>query len=143
MTRRTIARAMLTLVAGAALAGAAHAEVKAAAPDGFQLAFAERIAAPPAAVYAAIGQVERWWSPEHTYSGDAANLRPATHPVVAIAIADTAHATRAERASTIAERRAITRTSGARGRRRDRGRRRRCTEGRSRTRWGSSASDRS
>ncbi|MFO1307178.1 MAG: hypothetical protein U1F64_01870 [Burkholderiales bacterium] len=74
MTRRTIACAVLTLVAGAALAGTAHAEVKAAAPDGFQLAFAERIAAPPAAVYAAIGQVERWWSPEHTYSGDAANL---------------------------------------------------------------------
>ena len=80
MTGRTIACTLLALGAGVALAGPAQGEVKAAAPDGFQLAYAERIAAAPAAVYAAIGKIERWWSPEHTYSGDAANLSIAMQP---------------------------------------------------------------
>src|ERR1043165_1484717 len=30
--------------------------------------------ASPAAVYAAFGQVSRWWSSQHTYSGKAENL---------------------------------------------------------------------
>ncbi|MEO8485906.1 MAG: ATPase [Betaproteobacteria bacterium] len=67
-------------VAWIALAGTAHAEVKNAAPDAFQLLFTERVAAAPSAVYAALGQVDRWWSGEHTYSGDAANLSIAMQP---------------------------------------------------------------
>ena len=43
----------------AAWAGVVQAEVKAATPDAFQIVFSERIAAPPATVYASIGQVER------------------------------------------------------------------------------------
>jgi len=67
-------------VAGLALAGMAQAEVKYAAPESMQLLFTERVAAPPSAVYAAIGQIERWWSGDHTYSGDAANLSLAMQP---------------------------------------------------------------
>ena len=67
-------------VACLAFAGAAHAEVKVATPDAIQILFNERIAAPPSAVYAAIGQVERWWDGAHSYSGDAANLSLAMQP---------------------------------------------------------------
>jgi hypothetical protein len=65
---------VLAAVVGAFAAGAARAEVKNAAPDTFQLQFNERIAGTPSAVYTAIGQVDRWWTPAHTYSGDASNL---------------------------------------------------------------------
>ncbi|MFZ1390948.1 MAG: SRPBCC family protein, partial [Dokdonella sp.] len=33
-----------------------------------------RVEAPPAKAYVAISEVARWWSPEHTWSGKAANL---------------------------------------------------------------------
>lgn len=65
---------LIGLAFAACFAGAVRAEVKLASPDAFQLVFVERVAASPAAVYQAIGRVERWWSGEHTYSGDAANL---------------------------------------------------------------------
>ena len=68
------------VVATMALAGAAQAEVRNAVPESMQLQFNERVAATPSAVYAAIGQVERWWSGEHSYSGDAANLSLAMQP---------------------------------------------------------------
>ena len=67
-------------VACVALAGAAHAEVKVAAPDAVQILFNEKVAAPPSAVYGAIGQIERWWDGAHSYSGDAANLSLAMQP---------------------------------------------------------------
>ena len=54
--------------------GSIHAEVKEAAGDGFFIVFAQRVEATPAHVYAALSQVDRWWSSEHTYSGDAANI---------------------------------------------------------------------
>jgi uncharacterized protein YndB with AHSA1/START domain len=68
--RRILLAAMACIVA----TGVARGEVKNAAPDTFQLQFNERIAGTPSAVYAAIGLVERWWTPAHTYSGDASNL---------------------------------------------------------------------
>lgn len=67
-------------VAWGALAASAHAEVRSAVPESFQLQFTERVAAAPSAVYGAIGQIERWWSGEHSYSGDAANLSLAMQP---------------------------------------------------------------
>ena len=57
-----------------AAAAPAAAEVRSATPDAFQILFNEKVAATPSAVYAAIGQIERWWDGAHTYSGDAANL---------------------------------------------------------------------
>ncbi len=57
-----------------AIAGPAAAEVKSVTSNGFEAASAATIAAPPARVYAALGEVGRWWSPAHTFSRDAANL---------------------------------------------------------------------
>jgi uncharacterized protein YndB with AHSA1/START domain len=70
------------IVAAACLAwsGIGLAEVKLATPDAFQILINEKVAAPPAAIYGAIGQVERWWSGEHSYSGDAANFSLAMQP---------------------------------------------------------------
>jgi hypothetical protein len=64
--------APLTLVI--AIAGPASADVKSVASNGFEVASAATIAAPPDRVYAALGEVGRWWSPSHTFSRDAANL---------------------------------------------------------------------
>ena len=57
-----------------AFATAARAEVLQSAADHFTVAFAAEVAAPPARTFAALGAVQHWWSSEHTWSGDAANL---------------------------------------------------------------------
>lgn len=56
------------------LSPAAHAAVQHAAADGFLVAFSEPVAAAPAKAWADLVQVQRWWSDEHTFSGDAAHL---------------------------------------------------------------------
>lgn len=56
------------------VAGAAHAEVKQAAPDAFLLTYSLPVSAAPAKAWADLSQVQRWWSDEHTWSGKAANL---------------------------------------------------------------------
>lgn len=55
-------------------ASPALAEVKSASPAGFDLVSTATVAAPPAEVFAALGEPGRWWSSEHTYSGDAKNM---------------------------------------------------------------------
>jgi hypothetical protein len=68
---------LVVAVLGVAFATApapASAEVKQSAADGFTLGFARTLDVPPARAYAAIASVDRWWSGEHTYSGDARNL---------------------------------------------------------------------
>jgi len=62
----------LTLVI--ASAGPAAAEVKSVTANGFEVASTTMIAAPSDKVYAALGEVGRWWSSDHTFSKDAANL---------------------------------------------------------------------
>lgn len=52
----------------------AIAEVEAAGPSGFRVVHEYELDAPPARVYAAFLDVGKWWAPEHTYSGDSANL---------------------------------------------------------------------
>ena len=52
----------------------AGAEVKQSAADGFLVAHSLQVNAAPAAVYAALGQVGRWWNGQHSWSGSAANL---------------------------------------------------------------------
>ena len=66
-------RILLCLLLAAA-APAAHAEIKAAASDGFLIVHSARIDAGPARIYALLPAIGRWWSSSHTYSGDAANL---------------------------------------------------------------------
>ena len=58
----------------AATAPVAHAEIKAAASDGFLIVHSARIDAAPARIYALLPAIGRWWNSSHTYSGDAANL---------------------------------------------------------------------
>ena len=68
-------KAMLLLcVLGGFIACSARAEVSEAAADHFLIGFSARVEAPPAKVYVALGEVARWWSAEHTWSGTAANL---------------------------------------------------------------------
>jgi uncharacterized protein YndB with AHSA1/START domain len=52
----------------------ARAEVKAAGPDGFNIEHRAQLPFPPAQVYAALGQIGRWWNDAHTFSGKARNL---------------------------------------------------------------------
>ena len=52
----------------------AAAEVTDVAGGGFGVVEQVHVAAPPAAVYAAVIAPSRWWDSEHTYSGSAANL---------------------------------------------------------------------
>lgn len=69
---RTGTRALALLLLSA---GPAGAEVTASGPGGFESSISATIAAPPERVYHALGQIGRWWSAAHTFSGNAANLR--------------------------------------------------------------------
>lgn len=55
-------------------AGAARAEVVDKGAYGFRLRHTAQVAASPEAVFKALGEIGRWWSDGHTYSGKAANL---------------------------------------------------------------------
>ena len=57
------------------LAAAARAEVIETSAAGFLIKHQVSVAAAPDKTYHAfVGDIGRWWNPEHTYSGDAANL---------------------------------------------------------------------
>ena len=56
------------------MASPASAEVKSAEDNGFSIAWTANVAAPPARVWASLGQISRWWNGDHSWSGDAANL---------------------------------------------------------------------
>lgn len=64
----------LAALAALSLSGAARAEVVDKGGYGFRLKFVQQVAAPPDRVFKAIGEVGRWWSDAHTYSGKAANM---------------------------------------------------------------------
>lgn len=64
-----------TVVSAAALwAGAAQAEVTAKSDDGFAIALAVDTAADKDQAWRELLTPSHWWSPLHTWSGDAANL---------------------------------------------------------------------
>ena len=71
MPIRSLAPAVLVL----GFVGQAAAEVKSVTVNGFEVTTTSTIAAPPERVYAALGEIGRWWSSAHTFSRDAANLR--------------------------------------------------------------------
>jgi uncharacterized protein YndB with AHSA1/START domain len=52
----------------------AQAEVKSVSDGGFESVNVTRINASPAKLFATLGQPGRWWSSDHTYSGDARNM---------------------------------------------------------------------
>lgn len=74
---KTAPLAALALLLAAA---PAHAEVKATWAAGFRSESHVAVAAPPEAVYAALGQIGRWWASAHTYTGDAAHMSLSLEP---------------------------------------------------------------
>lgn len=52
----------------------ALAEVKSATDHGLEVESRVELPLPPEALYRAFGEMPRWWSNDHTYSGSAANL---------------------------------------------------------------------
>jgi len=72
---KTRSGSMLSALAFAATLGTtAHAAVSDLAPGGFALAETVHIAAPRDKVYAALIEPARWWSSNHSFSGNAANF---------------------------------------------------------------------
>jgi uncharacterized protein YndB with AHSA1/START domain len=63
-----------TLAAVLALTGAARAEVVDAQSNGFEVTQTADIAAPMAKVWKALGHIDAWWNPNHTFTGSAKNL---------------------------------------------------------------------
>ena len=64
----------LAMLAPLLLAAPAAAEVIAATPAGFEVKETATIAATPDQVWPMLLTPQRWWSKDHTWSGDAANL---------------------------------------------------------------------
>ncbi len=61
-------------LAALSVSASARAEVVDAQSGGFEVRETVQIAAPPEKVYAALGQIGRWWDSEHTFSRDANHL---------------------------------------------------------------------
>ena len=72
----TTIRALLatTVLALAAFVPPAHAEVSETGAGSFAIDNAITVAAPPRTVWLALTRPAEWWSDDHTWSGDAANL---------------------------------------------------------------------
>jgi len=62
------------LAALAALPAGLRAEVVDAGDNGFTVRYVATVPVAPGRAYAALTEVGKWWDPEHTWSGDAANL---------------------------------------------------------------------
>ena len=64
----------LALIVALIGAGTAQAEVIHADPHGFEVREQVQLVVPAAEAMAAFAKIPGWWSKDHTYSGDAANL---------------------------------------------------------------------
>ena len=67
---------MRTLCLGSLLlvAAPAAAEVVSAGPNGFEVRHSVNLVIPQQKAFAAFGQIQDWWSKDHTYSGDASRM---------------------------------------------------------------------
>lgn len=65
---------MIAALLGCGLSSPVAAEVKALSAQGFQVQHVLRLNAPPAKVWTSLLDIGRWWSSEHTYSGESGNL---------------------------------------------------------------------
>jgi uncharacterized protein YndB with AHSA1/START domain len=73
--------AILAALAMALLTGtAAQAAIVEQGEGRFTIRNVAQVKAPPAKVYQALGQIERWWNPSHSYSGQSANLSMPLQP---------------------------------------------------------------
>lgn len=73
-------RLLLLALTGICAASPAAAEVVGSTANGFSIRHVVELTVPPARAYAAIGEVPRWWSKDHSYSGNAANLSLVLRP---------------------------------------------------------------
>jgi len=67
-------RGALLLIAAGIAAAPASAEVKSAAANGFEVSSTVTVKASPEQAWAMLVKPAEWWSPEHSWSGKAANL---------------------------------------------------------------------
>lgn len=67
-------------LAASALAGAARAEVAEQWDTGFTAKNVVEVKVTKARAYAALGEIGRWWSSDHTYSNASANMTLAMQP---------------------------------------------------------------
>ena len=63
-----------------AIAAPAQAEVKWTGESGLRIENRVTVSAPPEKVYAALGEIGKWWNGAHSYTGDAANMTIALEP---------------------------------------------------------------
>ena len=64
----------VSLIALLMLSSPATAEVLSAGDHGFEVQHSVNLVVPQPDAYVAFGQVGKWWSSEHTYSGDASRM---------------------------------------------------------------------
>ena len=64
----------LALVMLVMSAAPVQAEIREQSESGFTVSFAHKVMASPDQVWAALAQPSRWWSGEHSWSGDAKNF---------------------------------------------------------------------
>ena len=67
-------------VAAALAASPAQAKVVSSSANGFEISHGFETGMTPNEIYALFGQPSDWWSPDHTYSGDARRLSMTLHP---------------------------------------------------------------
>ena len=68
-------RSVLLILLAALLSARAGAEVTSVADSGFRVAGSALTEAPPERVFRALGQPGKWWDSQHSWSGDARNMR--------------------------------------------------------------------
>ncbi len=68
------------LLAAVLAASPAQAKVVASSANGFEISHGFETGMTAKEIYALFGQPSRWWSPDHTYSGDANRLKMTLHP---------------------------------------------------------------
>lgn len=65
---------IITLSAALVVASPGSAAVTSAVDHGFEIRHEVLLAMPPGAAWTRVGRIQDWWSKDHTYSGNAANL---------------------------------------------------------------------
>ena len=68
-------RVLVPLMVAGAIAVPAQASVSNVSANGFEITQTANLVVPQEQAFAAFGQLPRWWSKQHTYSGDSANIR--------------------------------------------------------------------
>lgn len=74
MPRHTTLAPLVAMLALAASALPARADVIRSAPSGFEVSYRHEVQATPAQVFEAFLKLPQWWNGQHTWSGKAANL---------------------------------------------------------------------